>query len=93
MVDKSLCNMPFGLSYPLTLNEGNYENMAFVAYALLLRSFLHLYEMEPRDATVNMDLRLVSVVVRGQICQCQEALSSGTFCTGRDVPYMCCPLL
>lgn len=63
--------------------------MAFVAYALLLRSFLNLYETEPRDATVNMDLRLVSVVVRGKIGQCQAALSSGTFCTGRDVLHMC----
>lgn len=64
----------------LGLGEGKYENTAFVSYALLI----HLCEMDSPEATVKIDLGPVGEVVRGKICQCQTALSSGSFYAGGD---------
>ena len=68
----------------LGLGEGKYENMALVSYALLIQTVVHLCEMDSPEATVKIDLGPVREVVRGKICQCQTALSSGSFYAGGD---------
>lgn len=72
----------------LGLDEGKHENMVPITHTLLLQTVLHFYEMDSPEANVQVDLRPVRVIVRGEICQCQATLSRGTFCAGRVTLYL-----